>query len=69
MGLNSGLVFGSTFSPFLESTLLLFFAQNTQNFQNTISLLSASQGSLNMLHTWRQRQPAHCVDYELFPTL
>ena len=69
MGLNSGPVFGPTFSPFLECTSLLFFCtKQAQNFQNH-NFLSASQGSLNMLHTWRQRQQQHFVDHELFRTL
>ena len=38
MGLNSGPVFGPTFSPFLESTSLLFFAQNKRKTSKTLFL-------------------------------
>ena len=58
------------FTLFGMHFIAFFCTKQAQNFQNTISFLLASQGSLNMLHTWRQRQqPPHCVDHELFPTL
>ena len=42
MGLNSGPVFGPTFSPFLECTSLLFFAQNKRKTSKT-QFLSCQQ--------------------------
>ena len=42
MGLNSGPVFGPTFSPFLECTSLLFFAQNKRKTSKT-QFLSGQQ--------------------------
>ena len=57
------------FTLFGMHFIAFFCTKQAQNFQNTISFWSASQDSLNMLHTWRQRQPPRCVDYELFPTL
>ena len=42
MGLNSGPAFGPTFSPFLECTSLLFFAQNKRKTSKT-QFLSCQQ--------------------------
>ena len=75
MGLNSGPVFWSHFFTFLECTSLLL---NTQNKHKTGTskinfFLVSSQGSLKMLHTWRQRQQQYCVECTkqllFFPTL
>ena len=55
-------LFGMHFIAFLHKT-----SEKTSKTQ----FLSCQQakGSLNMLHTWSQRQPPHCVDYEAPPTL
>ena len=68
MGLNSGSVFGSTFSPFFGMHFIAFFWQNKRKTSKT-QFLSCRQAKTALICTRGDNDSSPLCDHKLFLTL